>query len=291
MSDPLEVEQPALRAYSRIPRNPDPAATELSGLREYALLLWRKRVTILVVAAICVGATLAYCVLIKPTYQASASVLLEPPISETLVEANSAGAVAPLPDVPDGIEVIESSAVAQLVAKTLPGAPAVTATQVGTTNVVQVSVRSHDPQAAAAAANAYAKAYISFEQSQTTEHLRSGAVAGAEQDRHPATRHRQPELADPLRAGHDQRHPGRDAARGPAGRAHDPAEPAAELPVLRIAGCHDGGGPGDFDGDRPQQAIVAQDGGMDGAGPDLRPHPRHRDRPAGERPGATARTD
>jgi uncharacterized protein involved in exopolysaccharide biosynthesis len=168
MSDPLEVEQPALRAYARIPRSPDPAATELSGLREYALLLWRKRVTILVVAAICVGATLAYCVLVKPTYEASASVLLEPPISESLVEANSAGAVAPLPDVPDGIEVIESSAVAQLVAKTLPGAPAVTATQVGTTNVVQVSVRSHDPQAAAAAANTYAKAYIRFEQNQTT---------------------------------------------------------------------------------------------------------------------------
>jgi succinoglycan biosynthesis transport protein ExoP len=44
----------------------------------------------------------------------------------------------------------------------------VTATQVGTTNVVQVSVRSHDPQAAAAAANTYAKAYIRFEQNQTT---------------------------------------------------------------------------------------------------------------------------
>ena len=66
------------------------------GLREYALLLWRKRVTILVVAAICVGATLAYCVLTKPTYQASASVLLEPPISQTLVEANSPAGIAPL---------------------------------------------------------------------------------------------------------------------------------------------------------------------------------------------------
>jgi polysaccharide biosynthesis transport protein len=168
MSDPLEYEQPGLREYPRIPR-PDPAGVEQSGLREYALLLWRKRVIILVTAAICVGATLAYCVLTKPTYQASASVLLEPPISQTLVEANSAGAVAPLPDVPDGIEVIESSAVAQLVAKTLPGAPSATATQVGTTDVVQVSVRSHSAGAAAAAANAYAKAYIRFEQKQTTD--------------------------------------------------------------------------------------------------------------------------
>lgn len=165
MSDPLEVEQPGLREY----RSPAPPGTEPSGLREYALLLWRKRVTVLVVAAICVGATLAYCVLTKPTYQASASVLLEPPISQTLVEANSPAAIAPIPDVPDGIEVIESASVAQLVAKTLPDAPAVTATQVGTTDVVQVSVRSKDPQAAAAAANAYAHAYISFEQKQTAD--------------------------------------------------------------------------------------------------------------------------
>ena len=154
-----------MRAY----RGPEPAGAEPSGLREYALLLWRKRVTILVVAAICVGATLAYCILTKPTYQASASVLLEPPISQTLVEANSPAGIAPLADVPDGIQVIESSSVAKLVAKSLPGAPAVTATQVGTTDVVQVSVRSKDPQAAAAAANAYAKAYIAFEQKQTQD--------------------------------------------------------------------------------------------------------------------------
>jgi len=165
MSDPLEVEQPGLRAY----RSPAPTGTEASGLREYALLLWRKRVTILVVAAICVGATLAYCVLIKPTYEATASVLLEPPISQTLVEANSPAGIAPIPDVPDGIEVIESSAVAKLVADKLPGAPSATAVQVGTTDVVQISVRSKDPQAAAAAANAYANAYIEFEQKQTTD--------------------------------------------------------------------------------------------------------------------------
>ena len=154
-----------MRAY----RGPETTGAEPSGLREYALLLWHKRVTILVVAAICVGATLAYCILTKPTYEASASVLLEPPISQTLVEASSPAGIAPLPDVPDGIEVIESSAVAQLVAKTLPGAPSVTATQVGTTDVVQVAVRSKDPQAAAAAANAYANAYISFEQKQTQD--------------------------------------------------------------------------------------------------------------------------
>jgi uncharacterized protein involved in exopolysaccharide biosynthesis len=169
MSDPLEFEQPGLREYARIPRNPEAPAAEPSGLREYALLLWRKKVTILVVAAICLGATLAYCVLVKPTYQASASVLLEPPISQTLIEANSPASVAALPNVPDGIEVIESSAVSAAVNKTVPGAPSVKATQVGTTDVVQVSARSKNAQLAAVAANAYAQAYIHYEQQQTTD--------------------------------------------------------------------------------------------------------------------------
>ena len=170
MSEPLEVGQPGLRDYARIHRSPGSSATaELSGLREYALLLWRKKVTVVVVAAICLGATLAYCVLVKPTYQASASVLLEPPISQTLVEANSPASVAALPDVPDGIEVIESSAVASAVHETVPDAPSVTATQVGTTDVVQVSARSRDAQLATRAANAYARAYIHYEQQQTTD--------------------------------------------------------------------------------------------------------------------------
>ena len=108
--------------------------------------------------------------LVKPTYEASASVLLEPPISQTLVEASypSGLSVVPLADVPDGIEVIESSAVASAVAKTVADAPSVTATQVGTTNVVHVSVRSKNAQLAAVAANAYARDYIRFEQKQTT---------------------------------------------------------------------------------------------------------------------------
>ena len=53
--------------------------------------------------------------------------------------------------------------------RSLPGAPSVTATQVGTTDVVQVSVRSKNAQLATAAANAYANAYIHYEQQQTTD--------------------------------------------------------------------------------------------------------------------------
>ncbi len=139
------------------------------GLREYAQLLWRKKGIVLVVAAICVVGTLGYCTVVKPTYEATASVLLEPPISQTLIEANFPTSVAAAPNVPDGIEVIESANVAELVDKTVPGAPSVTATQVGTTDVVQVSVRSKDPHLATRTANAYARAYIHYEQQQTID--------------------------------------------------------------------------------------------------------------------------
>lgn len=166
MSEPFEVEQPGLREFSRLPVADQPNP---SGLREYALVLWGRKLIILIVAAICVGATLAYCVAVTPTYQATASVLLEPPISQTLIQANFPTGAAPIPNVPDGIQVIESANVADLVAKTIPTPPSVSATQVGTTDVVQVAVRSKNAHLAAAAANAYARAYIKYERRQTVD--------------------------------------------------------------------------------------------------------------------------
>jgi polysaccharide biosynthesis transport protein len=167
MNEPAEAEHAALHAYTPPRRAAEPSYAEASGLREYAQLLWRKRAIVLVVTAICVVGTLGYCLAVKPTYEATASVLLEPPISQTLIEANFPTSVAAVPNVPDGIEVIESANVANLVDKAIPGAPSVTATQVGTTDVVQVSVRSKDPHLATVTANAYAGAYIHYEQQQT----------------------------------------------------------------------------------------------------------------------------
>jgi uncharacterized protein involved in exopolysaccharide biosynthesis len=167
MNEPAGAEHAGLRAYTEPRQTGEPRYADPSGLREYAQLLWRKRVIVLVVAAICVVGTLGYCLVVKPTYQATASVLLEPPISQTLIQANFPTSVTAVPNVPDGIEIIESANVAATVDKTIPGAPSVTATQVGTTDVVQVSVRSKNPHQATVAANAYAKAYIHYEQQQT----------------------------------------------------------------------------------------------------------------------------
>ena len=64
-------------------------------------------------------------------------------------------------DLATDIELIGSAPVQAAVAKKLhTTAPAVTATEVGTTNVAQIAVRSTSPDFASAAANAYARAYI-----------------------------------------------------------------------------------------------------------------------------------
>jgi uncharacterized protein involved in exopolysaccharide biosynthesis len=148
---------------------PGSGGGEQSGLREYAQLLWREKATVAIVTAICVVATLAYCLVVTPTYAATTSVLLEPAISQTLIEANYPTGISPVPNVPDGIEVIESSSVADLVEKKIPNAPTVTAAQVGTTDVVQITATSTNAALAARTANAYASAYIAHEQKQTSD--------------------------------------------------------------------------------------------------------------------------
>ncbi len=143
-----------------------------TGLRDYVAFLRRRGLIIIVVAAVCVGACLAYCALTTPKYTASATVLLTPTLSPTLIEANGAYNTQ-LVDVPSDIQVIESDSVARVAAKHAQNLPPVKATQVGTTDVVQVSVESTHPAVAAAAATAYARAYISFEQKQTLSTLTS----------------------------------------------------------------------------------------------------------------------
>ncbi len=164
-----EEQQSIRRGYGEVSLLNEPGAAEQSGLREYARVLWQKRITVVVVTAICVGLTLGYCVAVKPTYQATATVLLEPAISQTLIQANFPTGAPTVVNVPDQIEVMESSSIAAIVQRTVPNAPAVTATQVGLTDVVQISARSHDAHLAAAAANAYARAYISLERRQTID--------------------------------------------------------------------------------------------------------------------------
>jgi uncharacterized protein involved in exopolysaccharide biosynthesis len=95
-----------------------------SGLRDYVEFLRRRSLIIILVTALVVGLCLAYCALTTPKYTATATLLLTPTLSPTLIEANGSFNTE-IVDVPSDMQIIGSSSVAQLVAKQIPGAPTV----------------------------------------------------------------------------------------------------------------------------------------------------------------------
>jgi uncharacterized protein involved in exopolysaccharide biosynthesis len=141
---------------------------EQSGIAEYARVLWRRKWIVIGIVVLAVGGVLGYCVSATKTYSATATVYLEPPVSNLLSATGGAPTTATL-NVQDIIQIMESSSIANIVAKTIPNPPSISATQVGqastliTSDIVTMSASSSSPETAAAAANAYANAYINFQ--------------------------------------------------------------------------------------------------------------------------------
>lgn len=152
--------------------NSEHSEQEQAGVRVYAQLFWRKRLTIIIVVVIAVVGVLGYCLIATKKYTATSTVLLEPQISALInPTANNGNPYAAI-DVPDVIQVIQSSSIKDLVARTIPNPPSASAAEeglAGTTTVVGISASSSSPQVAAAAANAYANAYINSQRQLTTK--------------------------------------------------------------------------------------------------------------------------
>ena len=141
------------------------------GLLDYLRILWRGRFVIALAVLVAVGAAVGLDRVRHRTYQGTAQLLFT---SQGTAGLSSSTQLAPA-DVATDIELIQSAPVAAAVAETLhTTAPPVTATEIGTTNVAQVAVRSASPAFAAAAANAYAHAYI---QVATNDYVNSQVAA------------------------------------------------------------------------------------------------------------------
>lgn len=132
-------------------------------VRHYLGVLRRRLWVIVVVMLVCVGASVAYSVTATPVYEATTQLLLTPSVAPALLAVNNASAnsSASTVDVPTDEAVIESASVRDQVERSVPGAPKVSVSQDGQTNVVDLLVRSTDPELARRAANAYAEAYTS----------------------------------------------------------------------------------------------------------------------------------
>lgn len=157
-----------------VPAEAPPAGD--SDLHEYLGILWRRRWSVVATVVLAVVLAGAYSVARPVRYEATAELQLQPQIPQALLQANGAPEQAQV-NVPTEIAVIGSRAVATIARQSVPDAPPVSATEVGVTQEVALSVVSSDPRLAARAANAYADAYLTFQRRQTAAVLDAAAAS------------------------------------------------------------------------------------------------------------------
>ncbi len=135
----------------------EPASGAASQLAGYLGTIRRRKWTILLVTVLAVGAAIGLSKSQTPTYEASASVLLQ----NSTTSAQAALGISGSPtNVADEIARLHSPSVAGRVRAQLGSAPNVSASNASGTDVIRVTTTSTDPQEAAKVANAYAQAYV-----------------------------------------------------------------------------------------------------------------------------------
>ncbi len=134
----------------------------------------RRRWVILLSVVVAVGSALAFSFTQTPVYDSHTRVLLQ---SSSSVFSPSGSSQGDQLSVPTEIEVFSSEPVQAAVRAKVGIAPPVTVTQVGTTNVVEVTAVSVRPQQAAALANAYSNAYIDYKRRRAVDSLLAAVQA------------------------------------------------------------------------------------------------------------------
>ncbi len=132
-------------------------------LREYLLVLKRRRLTVFAVVFLLVAASLAWTLLQTPRYRSTADVLLASSLAEVIFEPDSADgrtATADRSRVQTEIKVMESRSVRDAVGEELGFTPKVSINERGETDVVAISATHRDPDRAAIVAQTYAEVFV-----------------------------------------------------------------------------------------------------------------------------------
>jgi polysaccharide biosynthesis transport protein len=153
------------KAYSLVTVPADEIDGELE-LRDYLLVLRRRRMIVVLTMAVVVGVACVLSYIQTPVYAATAKLRIEPRAGVSVFDTTSGQASGSALFVPTEIEVLQGEPVQEIVRGKLNSAPPVSVRQVGTTAVVQIVAESTDARKAAAVANAYAEAYIEHRRQQ-----------------------------------------------------------------------------------------------------------------------------
>jgi receptor protein-tyrosine kinase/non-specific protein-tyrosine kinase len=142
---------------------------EEPNLRTYLRVL-RQRYYWIVACVVLFGAVVGgYSAVQIKQYTATAQLLVKP-TTAPITSAGSSQVVSPT-DVVTELQLITTAPVKDAVRKELGSVPVVSASQVGLTNVIALSATAKSPTRAARIANAYANAFVAYEQTSNTANL------------------------------------------------------------------------------------------------------------------------
>ncbi len=139
------------------------------GLRDYLRVVTGRKQLIIVVTLLVTVPAVVLSLLKTPVYAGQAEVLLQPKTSETLFDPNSGVRADPARQVQNEIRILSSAPVRDAVRAQLGSAPKVSASAIGTTDIIRVTARSTDPARAASLSNAYATSYIDYRRKQAVD--------------------------------------------------------------------------------------------------------------------------
>jgi polysaccharide biosynthesis transport protein len=133
------------------------------SFRSYLQILRRRKWWIGLAAALGLGVSLAFSLTAQKEYSATAQLLVQPSVDESGVAATQPQPVTQT-DVETELQLVTSAPVQQAVRARLNSAPAVSASEVGQTNVMAITATSEVPSRAALIANLYATAFVQYRQ-------------------------------------------------------------------------------------------------------------------------------
>ena len=127
------------------------------------MILRRRKWWVASAAVLGLAASLAFSLTAHKQYSATAQLLVQPSVA-----ASGRGVPQPQPvtqtDVETELQLVTSAPVQQAVRAQLGSAPAVSASEVGQTNVIAITAISQVPSRASLVANLYANAFVQYRQ-------------------------------------------------------------------------------------------------------------------------------
>jgi capsular exopolysaccharide synthesis family protein len=131
-------------------------------LRSYAQIVRRRKWWVIALAMLGLAASLAISFTQSKEYTAAAQILVQPSSQSSALGSSEQPVTTT--EVQTMMQLVTSAPVVDSVRKKLGYAPSVTAAEVAQTNVIAISAVASTPAGSAAIANAYAKAFVNYQQ-------------------------------------------------------------------------------------------------------------------------------